>query len=99
MTDEERLNRVTELFQNPAVQEAFDLLRQSYIERIKACDVKDDLGLRRLQFALCDVDLVERHLKTVFTAGQVDQAQAQDFESAPRPWWMLAASARSFPKF
>jgi len=86
VTDTEKAARANEALTNPVLTEAFALLAQSYMSRVKACDPKDDLGRYRYTVALNVLDAVQRHLKTVVETGALEVAQARELADPPKRW-------------
>ena len=82
----ERAARAKEALNNPLLREAFGMLKDSYVNSIRTCEPKDDVGRYRYTVALNTVDAVERHLKAVVDTGLLDAATTRDLSTPPRRW-------------
>lgn len=84
--DTEKAARANEALTNPALTEAFALLAQSYLSKLRTCEPKDDLGRFRYSVALNVIEAVQRHLKAVVETGALDAAQAAELAAPPKRW-------------
>lgn len=87
MTDAERAARAAEALNNPVIAEAWVALRAAYVDALRACDAKDDIGRYRCAVALNVVDAVDAHLRRAVTTGQLGDEAATDL-TAPRRRWI-----------
>lgn len=75
-----------------SVTDAFSAQALAYLEEMKRCDRKDDLGRYRLIVALNTVDAVRKHLEAAVMAGDNARKQAESLrkptlkERVIRPW-------------
>jgi hypothetical protein len=97
MTEDQRAQYVSELFKNPAFEEAFALMREAMVRESLNCAVSDDIGRFRYSIAIKTIDWVMNRLKGILIAGQINDAEAQELQK--QPWWKLPAEQRAFPTF
>lgn len=79
-----RASKAQALLNDPELNQAFDAVRAAIIEKIEACPIRDDDGLRILRLQLKLLKDVRMNLESVVNTGKVVQDRISFMERIKR---------------
>tara|TARA_R110000751_G_scaffold245824_1_gene345818 strand:- start:910 stop:1191 length:282 start_codon:yes stop_codon:yes gene_type:complete len=80
LTDDDRLQWARDAKANKLLWESFDQLKEIYITQSLKCGEKDDLARFRYLKAYEDVEVVKRHLVSVFEQGRLAKGEETELK-------------------
>ena len=76
----DRGNKAKVILSDPLFQEAFDQLRELYMNAWEQTTIKDSDTRERLWMMIANLSDVKAHLKTVLETGQMSEQQLDDLD-------------------
>ena len=76
----DRGNKAKVILSDPLFQEAFDQLRELYMNAWEQTTIKDSNTRERLWMMIANLGDVKAHLKTVLETGQMSEQQLDDLD-------------------